>query len=80
MDTKIKDHNGRLLIDYGSSHEMHLLKPLNNQVHICLYRPERWKANYHLIDILLKACVWIKAYEFHLKSGKSINEYVNTMK
>lgn len=72
------DHRGRKLIDYGSSHAMHLLSPKNNEIHLCLYKSDYWSPNNSLVMLILKAKLWLEAYEQHLVTGKAIDCFVNS--
>jgi len=65
---------------YGLSHAMHTLSNgPNNEVQICHWRSERWHSGITLNKVMLKAMVWLEAYEQHLTSGKDIDEFVKTM-
>ena len=72
------DYYGRKLIDYETSHSMHLLKPRNNEVHMCLYHSDYWSPNKNLANLIVKARIWLEAYEQHLITGKDIDCFVNS--
>ena len=74
----LKDYYGKKLADYGISHAMHLLLPRNNEVHMCLYKPDFWSPNNTLNQLILKARIWLEAYEQHLVTGKDIDSFVNS--
>ena len=73
------DYYGRPMTSYGASSQMHTLQPYKDYVHMCLYRAERWSANISLVKLILKARIWIEAYEWHLASGKNICDYTIEM-
>ena len=76
----IKDFYGKPLVDIGTSHKMHTLSPSKEGfVQLCLYREERWTASCSLIKLIIKAGLWIEAYEAHLKTGRPIDDFVKTM-
>jgi hypothetical protein len=65
---------------YGVSHEMHTLSNgPNGEVQICHWRQSRWDSSITLNRVMLKVALWLEAYEQHLATGQSINEFVRTM-
>lgn len=74
----IYDHDGRCLTSAGVSHSMHTLEPKGGNVHMCLYRPSNWTMNDSLVKIISKAHVWLEAYEAHRKTGRPIDDFVNS--
>ena len=65
---------------YGVSHAMHTLEPgPNGEVQICHWRYERWHSGITLNKVMLKAVLWLEAYEQHLSTGRDIDEFVRTM-
>ena len=65
---------------YGTDHSMHTLSngPYG-EVQICHWRDERWHSGISLDKVMLKAMLWLEAYEQHLSSGQSISSFVSTM-
>lgn len=64
----------------GLSHEMHTLQPgPRSMVQICHWRAARWHAAITLDKVMLKALIWIEAYEQHLETGHPIKDFVTTM-
>lgn len=77
----MRDYDGILLTNIGLSHRMHTLEPSKDGlVQLCLYREERWTASCSLTKLLIKAGLWIEAYEAHLETGKPIDDFVITMR
>lgn len=72
--------NVRTISSYGLSHAMHTLQSgPNNEVQICHWRPDRWHSGITLNKVMLKAILWLEAYEQHISTGKDIAEFVRTM-
>ncbi len=66
---------------YGLSHNMHTLEPNNvGEVQICHWRQSRWHSGYTLNRVMLKVMLWFEAFEQHLSTGQTINDFVTTMK
>ena len=71
---------GKTINSYGLSHAMHTLNNgPNNEVQICHWRSDRWHSGITLNKVMLKATLWLEAYEQHLSSGRDIDEFVKTM-
>ena len=51
----------------------------NGEVQICHWRQNRWHSGITLNKVILKVILWLEAYEQHLVTGQSINEFVRTM-
>ncbi len=65
---------------YGVSHDMHTLEPSSNgEVQICHWRQSRWDSSITLNRVMIKVMLWFEAFEQHLSSGKTINDFVRTM-
>ena len=65
---------------YGLSHRMHTLSSgSNGEVQICHWRDERWHSGITFNKVMIKAMLWLEAYEQHLWTGRDINEFVRTM-
>jgi ubiquitin-protein ligase len=77
-------YGGVLINSYGNggtSHQMHTLeKGSNGEVQICHWRQNRWHSGVTLNKVMIKAMLWLEAYEQHLSTGKSINDFVSTMR
>jgi len=72
--------DGRSLSDLGVTHNMHTLSPLaSGAVQICHWREPQWHAAITLYRVMLKALLWLEAYEQHLATGRSIDAFVRTM-
>ena len=66
--------------DYGVSHRMHTLSNgPNGEVQICHWRDERWHSGITFNKVMIKAMLWLEAYEQHLTTGQDIDEFVRTM-
>ena len=66
--------------DYGVSHRMHTLSNgPNGEVQLCHWRDERWHSGITFNKVMIKAMLWLEAYEQHLSTGHDIDEFVRTM-
>ena len=73
-------YGGRTINGYGVSHYMHTLgNGPNGEVQICHWRQPRWHSGITLNRVMLKVILWLEAYEQHLSTGRTINEFVRTM-
>lgn len=72
------DYWGKNLLEYGTSHKMHLWAPQNGEVHICLYKSEYWSNNETLTKLIMKALMWLEAYEQHRKTGFDLAYFVRS--
>lgn len=76
-------YGGRTINSYGTSgtsHDMHTLgNGPNGEVQVCHWRQSRWHSGITLNKVMLKVILWLEAYEQHLSTGKTINEFVRTM-
>lgn len=76
----LRGYGGKSINSYGLSHQMHTLNSgPSGEVQICHWRSERWHSGITLNKVLIKALIWLEAYEQHLTTGKPINEFVRTM-
>jgi hypothetical protein len=65
---------------YGTSHDMHTLSNgANGATQICHWRDNRWHSGITLNKVMLKAIIWLEAYEQHLSTGEPIANFVATM-
>jgi hypothetical protein len=62
----------------GPSHPMHTLDNDGNNIQICHYKSENWDASVTLYKVILKARIWIEAYECHLNTGKNVDDYLKS--
>ena len=65
---------------YDVSHGMHTLSNgPNGEVQICHWRDERWHSGITFNKVMIKAMLWLEAYEQHLSTGRDIDDFVKTM-
>ena len=62
----------------GVSHDMHTLSNDGNKIQLCHFKPSNWNPNQSLYKIVMKAKIWLEAYEGHLRTGKPIDDYLNS--
>jgi len=60
------------------SRSMHVLSPDHEGcTQICHYGPSQWHGNISLVKVVLRAKVWLDAYECHLRTGQDIDTWLN---
>lgn len=74
----LKDFRGRKLVDMGAVHKLHLLHPKGNFPQLCHFKPANWNANVSLYKVVLKARIWIEAFEAHKRTGKTLDHFVKS--
>lgn len=62
----------------GACHKMHTLSNDGDNVQICHYKSEHWHPNITLFKVLLKARIWLEAYEGHLRTGKPVDDFLKS--
>lgn len=72
----LRKHDGGIL--NGVSHKFHTLGNDGDNIRICHYIPEKWNPNHSLYRIILKGRIWLEAYEGHLRTGKPVDDYLNS--
>jgi hypothetical protein len=70
------DHKGVSMVEYDTSAEMHMLSPEEGYIKICHYRPSNWHPNITFYHVLMKARLWIEAYEGHKATGRPLDYYL----
>ncbi len=69
-------YGGKTIQSYGTNHSMHVFTPdWNNYVKPCLFKEEFWKADDTLFKVLLKAFLWLEAFEVHCRTGQPIDAF-----
>jgi hypothetical protein len=70
-------HRGTPMESHGTSHAMHTWETdVKGTVQICTVRPEYWSATYSIEQLLVKAMLWITAYEGHVRTGRNIDQFL----
>ena len=70
----LKDCNGKSIKAF--SHEFHTLECNKEKVQVCHFLPSNWNPQKSLYLVIMKVKIWVESYEFHLATGKSINDYL----
>lgn len=73
---ELRDRDGRLLSEIGTSHALHLLGPRGNDIQLCHYKSENWHPNVTLYKVALKCLIWLNAYEAYLETGTPLSTYL----
>ena len=71
-------HGNVDITTYGASEKMHTLEPIDGYVQICHYLGSLWHPNVTLYKVLIKARLWLEAFEGHRKSGKPLSRYLKS--
>ena len=78
VSPRLRDAFGDLLIDRPSSMRMHHLGPdEHGSLKLCLHVPGDHDPRDTLYKSILKARIWLEAYEAHLRTGDPIDELLN---
>lgn len=59
------------------SASMHTLDSENGMTRICHYGPSSWTPGVSIYKIYVKCRLWLEMYEAHLRTGKTIDYYLN---
>jgi len=70
------EYNGNVIS--GASHEMHTLSNDGLNVQICHFKKDNWNPHQSLYKVILKARIWLEAYEGHLASGHPIDNFLTS--
>lgn len=71
----LTDYYGSLMI--SSSVSMHTLTAKNGMTQICHTWDANWNPNRSFFQVIMKARIWLEAYEGHKQTGKPIDHYLN---
>lgn len=67
----------RTIDSYGNSHDMHVWKSDRpDWTKLCIVHPDSWSAEYTIYKVIIKAKLWIAAYESHLDDGRNIADFL----
>lgn len=58
----------------------HTLTPWNGWTQLCHYNNDCWKSDVSLWKVYLKCRLWLEMYRAHLRTGKTIEYYLNHQK
>jgi hypothetical protein len=76
-DPSMVMHDGQLLAEIGASSTMHTLNPDDDdRVQICHHHPAKWTSSNTLYMVVMKALVWLEAWEGHRATGKSLDRFL----
>lgn len=68
----LRDHNGEEMTE--PSRANHVIGEYNGETHLCIY--SEWNPDCSLYKTAARAAVWLAAYYFHMKTGRSIDSYI----
>lgn len=72
----LRNAHGDLLTDVGVSGPMHLLRPVDGLPRLCHHRPDEWTPTRTVYQVVVKARLWLEAYELHLAHGSAIDRWL----
>lgn len=72
----LRDYYGRPMTD--ASHPMHTLPAENGCTRICHYGTVDWSPRCTLYQVYVKIRTWLEIYEYHLKTGRSLDSILTT--
>ena len=76
----LRRHDGSLLTRSGISARMHTQAPNEHgHVQICHHSPSSWTSSMTLTKLVVKALLWLHAYEQHVQHGHPIDHYLRHM-
>ena len=72
---RLKRRNGSELV--GSPD--HVYGERDGCTKICHFRPNLWRSNNTLYQVVMKGLIWLEAYEAHLRTGSNLSAYLCEM-
>ena len=75
-DKRLKFRDGSLITSHECEQKNHLFMNQDGMAQLCHGHPALWKWNKSIASVIIKAFMWIEAYDNHLKTGGSIDSYL----
>jgi hypothetical protein len=76
----LKAFCGSDLADYGASSSYHTLTPdSHGHPQVCHHSSSMWHPKLTIYHAVLKARIWLEAYERHLQTGRPIDRWLEHM-
>lgn len=80
LSPTLKTRKGHLLSEKGASGSYHTLTPdEHGHTQICHHSPAVWHPKLTVYHALLKARVWLEAFEAHRRTGDPIDRWLDHM-
>ena len=73
--TTLKKRNGNALHGIAD----HTYGVRDGCTQICHFKPDLWKDNNTLYQVVMKGLIWLEAYQAHLRTGQPLNVYLSEM-
>ena len=73
----LRRQNGSLLNE--SSGADHTYGTRDGLTVICHFRPNLWRDDNTLYQVIMKGLIWLEAYEAHLRTGSPLSRYLQEM-
>ena len=70
----LKKRNGSLLNCMSGGD--HTLSSKDGYTQICHFRPNLWRDENTIFQVIMKGLVWLEAYEVHLKTGETLDTFL----
>jgi ubiquitin-protein ligase len=71
----LKNYHGNNLLSPSTS--MHTLHGKNNAPQICHIWANNWGPQRSLMQVVMKARIWLEAFEYHLVTGRSLDVFLS---
>jgi len=72
----LRDAYGEKLTDLGDCASMHVLRPIDGLPVICHYPAWTWGPHRTVYQVVVKARLWLEAYQQHLRHGRPIDTWL----
>ena len=80
LEPLLMQREGSTLATLGASQKMHTLAPdLHGNPQLCLYHDRAWSTSVTLLTMVLKARIWLEAYESYLYTGEPLDAVLGHM-
>ena len=60
----------------SASNDDHTWESIDGCTKICHYKPAEWTDDNTFYQVSMKGLIWLEAYEAHLRTGKSLSNYL----
>ena len=76
--SRLRAHNGWHLEDYPGDN--HIGRTRDGYTGICHFRPNLWRDDNTLYQVIMKGLIWLEAYEAHIRTGQPLSQYLGEMR
>lgn len=75
VEEMLRTKSGALMNEISATN--HTLTPYNGWTQLCHYNDDCWSMDVSLWKVYLKCRLWLEMYRAHLRTGKSMDYYLN---